>query len=135
MKRSDNSYIILLLYVDDMLIVRACKEEIDKQNKGLSKGISMKDLKDAKPILVMRITRDKVNTILKLSQEEYVKKVISRFNIMDGAKPMSILLVSHFKLSKEQSFSTEQERPTWPKFLKFLLLKALCMPWYVQDQI
>ncbi|PON33692.1 hypothetical protein PanWU01x14_350640, partial [Parasponia andersonii] len=47
--------------------------------------------------------------VLKLSQEEYVKKVLSRFN-MNGAKPVSTPLASHFKLTKEQSPSTEQER-------------------------
>ena len=32
-KKFDNSYIILLLYVDDMLIAGACIEEIDKLKK------------------------------------------------------------------------------------------------------
>ena len=38
----------------------------------------MKDLGAAKQILSMRIIRDKVNGTLKLSQLEYVKKVLSR---------------------------------------------------------
>ena len=57
----------------------------------------------------MRIIRDKANGTLKLSQSEYVKKVLSRFN-MNEAKPVSTLLGSHFKLSKEQSPKTEEER-------------------------
>ena len=54
-------------------------------------------------ILGMRIIRDKANGTLKLSQSEYVKKVLSRFN-------MSTPLGSHFKLSKEQSPKTEEEK-------------------------
>ena len=46
---------------------------------------------------------------LKLSQSEYVKKVLNRFN-MNEAKPVSTSLGSHFKLSKEQSPKTEEER-------------------------
>ena len=69
----------------------------------------MKDLGAAKQILDMRIIRDKANGTLKLSQSEYVKKVLSRFN-MNEAKPVSTLLGSHFKLSKEQSPKTEEER-------------------------
>ena len=53
----------------------------------------------------MRITRDR--EVLKLLQEEYVKKVLSRFNMV-RAKPMSTPLASHFWLSKDQSSSTKQ---------------------------
>ncbi|RVW63090.1 Retrovirus-related Pol polyprotein from transposon TNT 1-94 [Vitis vinifera] len=45
----------------------------------------MQDLGVAKQILGMRITRDR--EVLKLLQEEYVKKVLSRFNMV-GAKPV-----------------------------------------------
>ncbi|RVW86573.1 Retrovirus-related Pol polyprotein from transposon TNT 1-94 [Vitis vinifera] len=57
----------------------------------------------------MRIIRDKANGTLKLSQSEYVKKVLSWFN-MNEAKPVSTPLGSHFKLSKEQSSKTDEER-------------------------
>ena len=104
-----NSYIILLLYVDDMLIVGSNIEEINILKKQLSKQFAMKDLGIAKQILGMRIVRDKANGTLKLSQSEYVKKVLSRFN-MNEAKSVSPPLGSHFKLSKEQSPKTEEER-------------------------
>ncbi|KAL6332866.1 hypothetical protein AAG906_017135 [Vitis piasezkii] len=108
-KSFDNSYIILLLYVDDMLIVGSDIEKINNLKKQLSKQFAMKDLGAAKQILGMRIIRDKANGTLKLSQSEYVKKVLSRFN-MNEAKPVSTPLGSHFKLSKEQSPKTEEER-------------------------
>ncbi|RVX02980.1 Retrovirus-related Pol polyprotein from transposon TNT 1-94 [Vitis vinifera] len=57
----------------------------------------------------MRIIRDKANGTLKLSQSEYVKKVLSKFN-MNETKPISTPLGSHFKPSKEQSPKTEEER-------------------------
>ena len=60
----------------------------------------MKDLGAAKQILGMRIIRDKANGTLKLSQLEYEKKVLNRFN-MNEVKRVSIPLGSHFKLSKE----------------------------------
>ncbi|RVW20464.1 Retrovirus-related Pol polyprotein from transposon TNT 1-94 [Vitis vinifera] len=108
-KSFDNSYIILLLYVDDMLIAGSDIEKINNLKKQLSKQFAMKDLGAAKQILGMRIIRDKANGTLKLSQSEYVKKVLSRFN-MNEAKPVSTPLGSHFKLSKEQSSKTEEER-------------------------
>ena len=53
----------------------------------------MKDLGAAKQILGMRITKDE--EVLKLSQEEYLKNVLCRFN-MDYAKLVSTHLASHF---------------------------------------
>ena len=67
MKSFNNSYIILLLYVDDMLIARSSIKEINNLKKQLSKQFAMKDLGAAKKILGMRIIRDKTNGILKLS--------------------------------------------------------------------
>ena len=68
----------------------------------------MKDLGATKQILGMKIIRDKANGTLKLSQSEYVKKVLSKFNINE-AKLVSTPLGSHFKLSKKQSPKTEEE--------------------------
>ena len=84
-KKFDNSFIILLLYVDEMLIVGACIQEINKLKMELSKEFAMEDLRPTKRILGIRTTRDKMHSLLKLSQEEYLNKVLIRFN-MDEAK-------------------------------------------------
>ena len=63
----DNSYIILLQYVDDMLIAGSSTEEINNLKKQLSKQFAVKDLRAAKQILGMRITRNKANGTMKLS--------------------------------------------------------------------
>ncbi|KAE8735455.1 hypothetical protein F3Y22_tig00000340pilonHSYRG00428 [Hibiscus syriacus] len=75
----------------------------------LSKQFAMKDLGAAKQILGMRIKRDTKSGTLILSQAEYINKVLSRFNMQD-AKPVSTPLGVHFRLSKEQSPKTEEER-------------------------
>ena len=92
-----------------MLIVGSSIEEINNLKKQLSKQFAMKDLGAAKQILGTRIIRDKANGTLKLSQSEYAKKVLRKFN-MNEAKLVSTPLGSHFKLSKEQSPKTEKER-------------------------
>ena len=93
----------------------------------------MKDLEAAKQILGMRIIRDKANGTLKLSQSEYVKKVLNRFN-MNEAKPVSTPpLGSHFKLSKEQSPKIEEERDHMSE-VSYASAIALCMLWCVQGQ-
>ena len=92
-----------------MFIEWSSIKEINNLKKQLSKQFAMKDLGAAKQILGMRIIRDKTNGTLKLSQSENVKKVLNKFN-MNEAKPVSTPLGSHFKLSKEQSPKTEEER-------------------------
>ncbi|KAL5755348.1 hypothetical protein ACOSP7_023568 [Xanthoceras sorbifolium] len=108
-KRFDNSFIILLLYVDDMLVAGSDMQEIMNLKRELSKQFAMKDLGAVKQILGMRIKRDTKSGTLLLSQAGYIKKVLSRFNMQD-AKPVSTPLGVHFRLSKEQSPKTEKER-------------------------
>ena len=67
----------------------------------LAKSFAMKDLGVSKQILGMRITRDRKNHKLTLSQGEYIGKVLQRFR-MKNAKLVSTPLASHFKLSKDK---------------------------------
>ncbi|KAH9316784.1 hypothetical protein KI387_044022 [Taxus chinensis] len=108
-KFEDGSYIILCLYVDDMLVAGKNMQEIKVLKKQLSESFDMKDLGAARQILGMRITRDRKEQKLTLSQEEYIKKVLDMFNMQD-VKPVGTPLAGHFKLSKEQCPMTEQER-------------------------
>ena len=55
----DDKFIILLLYVDDMLIVGQDVDMIQKLKRELSKTFDMKDLGSAKRILGMEILRDR----------------------------------------------------------------------------
>ena len=108
-KKFDNNFIILLLYVDDMLVAGSDMQEIVNLKQKLSKQFEMKDLGAAKQILGMRIKRDTNSRTLLLSQDKYINKVLSRFN-MQNAKVVSTPLGVHFRLSKEQSPKTEEER-------------------------
>ena len=44
-----------------------------------------------------------------LSQADYINKVLNRFS-MDKAKPVSTLLKSHFRISKNQTPTTPEEK-------------------------
>ena len=111
---SEDDFIILLLYVDDMLIVGHDVSKIEKLKKDLSNTFAMKDLGPAKQILGMQIIRDRKNKKLWLSQEKYINKVLERFNMIN-AKPVVSPLASQFKLSKEQCPSSEKEKQEMKK--------------------
>ena len=106
---SDDDFIILLLYVDDMLIVGHDANKIKSLKNELSKAFAMKDLGSAKQILGMQITRDRKNKKLWLSQEKYIEKVLERFN-MSTCKPVSTPLAGHFKLSSNECPTSKKDK-------------------------
>jgi len=68
----------------------------------------MKDIREAKKNLVMKITRDRGSSRLWLSQENYVLKVLERFN-MAKVRPVTTPLADHFKLSFKQCPQSPEE--------------------------
>ncbi|KAH9658981.1 hypothetical protein KPL70_023688 [Citrus sinensis] len=105
---SSGGGIYLLLYVDDMLIACSQKEEIKKLKVELSTEFEMKDLGAATKILGMQIIRDRKSKVLFLSQADYVKNVLTRFN-MEDSKPVSTPLSTHFQLSKSLEPTTDDD--------------------------
>ena len=67
--------------MDDILIAARNKTHVQKLKTQLKKNFDMKDLGEANKILGMEITRDRGSGRLWLSQENYVLKVLERFNI------------------------------------------------------
>jgi len=128
-KHINGSPIYLLLYVDDMLIAAKSKVEITKLKKYLSSEFDMKDL-TAKKILSMEITRDGKSSLLFLSQQNYIKKVLQRFN-MHNAKAVSTPIAPHFKLSGAQCPNTDQDieymsRVPYSSVVGFLMYAMVC---------
>ncbi|KAE8715084.1 1-phosphatidylinositol-3-phosphate 5-kinase FAB1B [Hibiscus syriacus] len=105
----DNDFVILLLYVDDMLVAGPNKDHIEELKAQLAREFEMKDLGSANKILGMQIHRDRSNRKIWLSQKNYLKKILSRFSMQD-CKPISTPLPINFKLSSSMSPSSEEER-------------------------
>lgn len=123
-KRYHSSYIILLLYVNDMLVAGPDTDEIRNLKMQLSKEFDMKDLGPTRKILGMQIMRDKQKGVLQLSQTEYINRVLQRFNT-GNAKPINTPLTSHFRLSKDQSPQTEEERESMANILYASAIRSL----------
>jgi ATP-binding cassette subfamily B (MDR/TAP) protein 1 len=88
----DGNFIILLLYMDDMLNVGHDAKKIQSLKGELSKYFTMKNLKLEKKIIYMMTKYDKKNGKLWLSQERYVQNIFKRFN-----KTSLNLLVLHLQ--------------------------------------
>jgi len=98
--KQEDDLTYLMLYVDDMLIAARNKTYYQKLKTQLKKKFDTKDLGEAKNIISMEITWDKGSGRLWLSQENYVLKVLERFNITE-VRPVTTLLTGHFKLSSK----------------------------------
>ena len=70
----------------------------------------MKDLREVRRILSVKIERDGVKGRVSLSQKVYLQKVLKMFLIGDEANSVSSLLAPHFKLSVRMSLKTIDDR-------------------------
>eukprot|EP00253_Pinus_taeda_P026498 PITA_26498 len=83
---SNGIFIILVLYVDDILLARKSIEEINKLKAQMAKTFDMKDLGATGQILGMEIFRDRSNGKLWLSQHKYIEKILLRYVDSDFAR-------------------------------------------------
>ena len=93
--------VFLVLYVDDILLIRNDVETLSNVKKWLAEQFQMKDLGEASYILRIQIIRDRKNKLLAFSQASYIDKVLARFSMQDSKK--GLLSTRHgIILSKEQ---------------------------------
>ncbi|KAH9707030.1 Integrase catalytic domain-containing protein [Citrus sinensis] len=85
------------------------KDRIQELKAQLAREFEMKDLRPANKILGMQIHRDRNNRKIWLSQKNYLKKILRRFNMQD-CKSISTPLPVNFKLSSSMCPSNEAER-------------------------
>ena len=89
---------MFIYYVDDMHITSRSRFAIDKLKKKLFSEFEMNDLDEAKKMLGMKIERDQKSDKVCLTQKEYMKKVLQKFNINDDTKFVCTSFCPHFKL-------------------------------------
>ena len=82
-KSSNNYFIIISLYVDDILIAGNDKKLIDVTKKWLSSNFKIKEMGEASYVLSVKILRDRSKRLLGLSQETYIKKTLQRYHMHD----------------------------------------------------
>ena len=113
-KRSKKSFLILSLYVDDIMLAGNDKSLIESTKEWLSSTFDMKDMGEASHILGMCIHQDRLKKMLYLSQEEYIDKVLQCFNMI-GGKALMTPLPSYAKLSKLDCPQSDEERAKMEK--------------------
>ncbi|XP_073137638.1 uncharacterized protein [Henckelia pumila] len=109
MDDTKNGYVILCLYVDDMLIIGSNDKMIQSTKKLLNSKFDMKDLGLAEVILGIKIHKTSEGMVL--SQSHYVDKILEKFNKDDSALARTPINTSQH-LSKNRDSRVIQELTT-----------------------
>ena len=96
-KRAASTVVFVLVYVDDLLLVTNDTTELTATKAALSGRFDMKDMGEAHFILGVQIRRDRARRRLYLSQQEYVRTILKRFN-MEDCKPVASPMATGVKL-------------------------------------
>ena len=81
LKRSKKSFVILSLYVDDVLIAGNNKSLITAARDWLSSNFDTKDMDEANYILGVKIVCNHSKRFFGLSQDAYIQKILERFQM------------------------------------------------------
>ncbi|RVX07895.1 Retrovirus-related Pol polyprotein from transposon TNT 1-94 [Vitis vinifera] len=115
LKFSGSKFIILVLYVDDILLASSDVGLLHETKRFLSSEFDMKDLGNASFVLGIQIHRDRSRGILGLSQKAYIDKVLSRFG-MSNCAPGDTPVAEGDKFSLHQCPKNELEKKDMERF-------------------
>ena len=83
-QRYYNELKILSSYVDDILLARNSPNMMIKTKSFLVSRIEMKDMGTATYVLGITITRDRNAKLLYMDQENYLEKILKKFNMAES---------------------------------------------------
>ncbi|RWR73399.1 Gag-protease-integrase-RT-RNaseH polyprotein [Cinnamomum micranthum f. kanehirae] len=115
LKISGSKFIILVLYVDDILLASNDLGIIHETKEYLRNNFDMKDMGEATFVIGIEIYRDRSRGLLGLSQEAYIKTVLKRFR-MEECKAQNTPMIKGDKFCKAQCPRNEIERIEMNKF-------------------
>nr|GEU40983.1 hypothetical protein [Tanacetum cinerariifolium] len=107
-KYSRSNVTFLILYVDDIIIMRNHIPSLQSVKDYLGKCFAMKDLGKTTFILEIKIYRDMSKRLIGLGQNAYMDKILKRYKI-DNSKRGHIPMQERLDLKKTEGASTPKE--------------------------
>lgn len=105
--RNSGNIMIVMVWVDDVLIACNQKCEEEKLRAALESRFKMKYLGDAKVILGIQITRDRMKKTVSIDQRRYIETVLERFG-MEDCNPANTPMDVNTKYSRKMSGNDEK---------------------------
>nr|GEY63083.1 retrotransposon protein, putative, Ty1-copia subclass [Tanacetum cinerariifolium] len=107
-KASGSNVTFLILYVDDIIIMRNHILSLQSVKNYLGKCFAMKDLGEAAFILGIKIYKDRSKRLIGLGQNAYMDKILKRYK-MDNSKRGYIPMQERLDLNRTQGASTPKK--------------------------
>ena len=104
-KKTKYGYVVVCLYVDDMLIIGSTNEIIIATKKILTSKFEMKDMGIADVILGIKISRTRDGIVL--SQKHYIEQLLNKFD-KDGDRISKTPMDPNFPLYKNKNSGISQ---------------------------
>lgn len=98
----EGKFVLLILYVDDMLIAGNDREKLDEIKNKLKEVFKMTDLGEPKVFLGMNIERNRVDGVMNVHQSKYIEQILERFNMKD-CKPQSTPIITRQVANRENT--------------------------------
>ncbi|KAK6160742.1 hypothetical protein DH2020_004123 [Rehmannia glutinosa] len=105
-KGTSEAFVIVWLYVDDLLIMGSSHDTIMETKRMLKRNFDMKDMGTADVILGIKISRTLDRIIL--SQSHYVEKLLKKFDIEEG-RTVSTPMATNVKIDKDEKGKSVDE--------------------------
>ncbi|WVZ84014.1 hypothetical protein U9M48_031098 [Paspalum notatum var. saurae] len=103
------NFVLLCLYVDDILIASNDKVTLTEVKAWLFSKFDTKDMGEASYVLGVEIHRDRYRRLLGLCQKSYLRSVLKRFS-MENCKLVDVPLITGTKLSNELCPNTTEKK-------------------------
>ncbi|KAK6117159.1 hypothetical protein DH2020_049038 [Rehmannia glutinosa] len=106
-QRTTEAFVIVCLYVDDLLIMGSSHDTIMDTKRMLNRNFDMNDMGTADVILGTKISRTPDGIIL--SQSHYVEKVLKKFNALDSSPSKTPIDISVNLVAKKEEPVAQME--------------------------
>ena len=122
--QGENTKIILILHVDNLLLLGEDQSEITDVKHQLGNLYHMKDLGPASSYLGVQITRDCKSRSIWIDQQAYIKNALKRFGLND-ANNMKTPLPMAIHLEKYNGTATTENKTLFQQMIGTLIYAAI----------
>ena len=99
--RKTNSIEIITVWVDDLLLFTNSKDRMDALKRELANQFKITDLGEPNKLVGIKITQDKENGTLTISQTKYIEAILEKYGL-ENANSVSTPLDPNIKLEPQQ---------------------------------
>ena len=109
LRKTNTTFIIIGVYVDDIPLISNSKSCINLAKKELASVFPISDLGPMTQFLGIQVIRNRISRSISLSQSQYIDTILKRFDMLH-CKPINTPMTAPCKLSLDDSPKNDRER-------------------------